>query len=225
MCGRFTLTAPDELVAEAFGLDEPPRLSARFNIAPAQPVAIVRREAAGARRLSLAHWGFPTRSAAEAEDEAFPALMINARSETAASKPTFREAFAQRRCLIPADGFYEWRKGRREAFHFSLSEQAIFAFAGLWQAADETPVCLILTTEANEVVSRVHPRMPVILPRPAYERWLEPGPGEPAALRELLRPYPAAQMASRAVSSFVNDARHEGRRCLEPPRQASLFEQ
>jgi putative SOS response-associated peptidase YedK len=224
MCGRFTLTAPDELVAEVFDLEETPRLSPRFNIAPAQAVAVVRRDRTGASRLEMAQWGFPARGASATDEAAPPALLINARSETAASKPSFREAFAGRRCLIPADGFYEWKKGRREAFHYQLREAPLFAFAGLWEPApDARAACVILTTDANELVGRVHGRMPVILPRSAYARWLDPRPEDLKRLGELLRPYPAEGMAARAVCPFVNDARHEGPRCLEPPRQASLF--
>jgi len=227
MCGRFTLTAPDELVAEAFGLDEPPQLSARYNIAPAQPVAVVRRAVGGRPRLDTARWGFPARGTPGADADA-AALLVNARSETAASKPSFREAFARRRCLIPADGFYEWRRGRREAFHFRLLEGSVFAFAGLWEpgagsaAAD---ACVILTTDANGLVAEIHDRMPVILPPTAYAAWLDPAGADLGRLRELLRPYRAEKMGARPVGPFVNDARHEGPRCLEAPRQASLFEE
>jgi putative SOS response-associated peptidase YedK len=227
MCGRFTLTAPDELVAEAFGLDEPPKLSARYNIAPAQAVAVVRKRAGARVRLELARWGFAGRPASsEPPDEAPPALLINARSETAASKPSFKEAFARRRCLIPADGFYEWRKGRGEAVHFRLRDRPLFAFAGLWEPGGPdwaTDACLILTTDANRLVAGIHDRMPVILPPAAYEAWLDPGGADPARIRQLLRPYDPEAMEARPVGPYVNDARHEGPRCLEPPRQASLF--
>ena len=228
MCGRFTLTAPDELVAEAFGLDEPPKLSARYNIAPAQSVAVVRKRASARPQLDLARWGFPAQVGTEPPAESPPALMINARSETAASKPSFREAFARRRCLVPADGFYEWRRGRREAFHFRLRDRPLFAFAGLWEpGAPEwtTDACLLLTTDANRLVAGIHDRMPVILPPAAYDLWLDTAHADVRRLRELLRPYSDEAMEARPVGPFVNDARHEGPRCLEAPRQASLFEE
>src|SRR5262245_37567821 len=129
MCGRFTLTTPEELIAEAFGLDETPKLSARYNIAPSQPVAAIVQPPTG-RRLVTFRWGLLAPGEADRDDM----LLINVRSETAASKPLFREAFRARRCLIPADGFYEWRKAgkRREPFHIRLRDRRPFAFAGLW---------------------------------------------------------------------------------------------
>jgi putative SOS response-associated peptidase YedK len=224
MCGRFTLTTPEELLAEVFGLEERPHLSARYNIAPTQDVAAVVSRS-GRRQLEMFRWGMLAPGDAERED----ALLINARAETAASKPLFREAFRSRRCLVPADGFYEWKKAgkRREPFHIRLRDRRPFAFAGLWNeerdATGAKKACAILTTEPNAVMDGIHDRMPVILEPGAYAAWLD-GQSPPAAAQELLRPYPAEGMEAVRVSSYVNGAAAEGPRCLEPERQASLFD-
>jgi putative SOS response-associated peptidase YedK len=227
MCGRFTLTTPEELIAEVFALDERPKLSARYNIAPSQPVAVIVAPQ-GRRTLELQRWGMLAPGDAERED----ALLINARAETLATKPVFRESFRARRCLLPADGFYEWRKAgsRREPFHFRLRDRSPFAFAGLWReekdASEGQPLrsCVIVTTEPNAVTRDVHDRMPVILSPDAYTVWLAAGKSEVGELQALLTPYPAEKMEAVRVSSFVNGASAEGPRCLEPERQASLFD-
>ena len=226
MCGRFTLTTPEELIAEVFGLEQAPHLSARYNIAPTQDVAAV-VQAGDKRQLELFRWGMLAPGEADRED----ALLINARSETVATKPLFREAFRSRRCLVPADGFYEWRKAgsRREPFHIRLRDRRPFAFAALWREEQDPAsrelrkTCAILTTEPNAVMDGIHDRMPVILDPSAYAAWLEPKPAPPAALEPLLRPYAAEKMEAVRVSSYVNGAAAEGPRCLEPERQGSLF--
>lgn len=223
MCGRYSLTAPAELIAEAFCLDEVPRLSARYNIAPSQPVAAVVREQA-TRRLALFRWGVLAPGDSERDD----LLLINARSETAARKPLFREAFSSRRCLLPADGFYEWRKAgkRREPFHIRLRGMRPFAFAGLWseekgpEPGAAVRACVILTTTPNPLLAGIHDRMPVILRPDEHAAWLDPEVA-PAAL---LRPYPADEMEAVRVSAYVNGAAAEGPGCLEPERQGSLFD-
>lgn len=228
MCGRFTLTTPEELIAEAFGLEgEQPKLGARYNIAPAQEIAAV-VEPAGRRQLVMFHWGMLAPGEAEREDS----LLINARSETVATKPLFREAFRDRRCLVPADGFYEWRRAgsRREPFHIRLRSRRPFAFAALWNeekdAASERPLrtCAILTTEPNAVTREVHDRMPVILRPEAYAAWLATPADARNDLLGLLQPYPAEEMEAARVSSYVNSASAAGPRCLEPERQRSLFD-
>jgi putative SOS response-associated peptidase YedK len=229
MCGRFTLTTPEELIAEAFGLDAVPRLGARYNIAPGQPMALVRQAArAGSRALSLATWGFLP-AATEGDSSAAAGRLINARSETAATRPAFREAFRSRRCLVPADGFYEWRRGggRREAFHFRRRDRGAFAFAGLFDVAPgSSDACagLILTTEPNDLVCEIHDRMPVILRPEDYARWLDPSFHDVGGLRHVLAPYPAWQLESVRVGPAVNSVANDGPECLEPPRQASLFD-
>lgn len=226
MCGRFSLTASGEELAEAFGLDEAPDLSPRFNIAPSQPVLVVRRQA-GRRTASSLRWGYPPAGPEQ------PELLINARSETAATRPAFRDAFRLRRCLIPANGFYEWKRGREgpRPFHFRRPDQRLLAFAGLWNPAPPQPgaegACVILTTDANALVAPVHDRMPVILPPEAYDAWLSgPAAGE-GSVASLLRPYPDAGLEALAVSPVVNSAASEGPQCLAPPsgvpRQGHLF--
>lgn len=227
MCGRFTLTTPEELIAEVFALDERPRLLARYNIAPSQQIAAV-VQPSGRRRLEMFRWGMLAPGEAERDD----ALLINARSESVATKPLFREAFRARRCLVPADGFYEWRKAgsRREPFHIRLRDRRPFAFAALWNeekhpsAQRPLRACAILTTEPNAVMDGIHDRMPVILPPDAYAAWLDTSQAAAPSLHELLRPYPAEEMEAVRVSSYVNGAAAEGPRCLEPERQRSLFD-
>jgi putative SOS response-associated peptidase YedK len=227
MCGRFTLTTPGELVAEVFGLDEVPKLAARYNVAPGQPVAVVRgADPPRPRQLSFATWGLARPAAAD--DSPASGLLINARSESAAARPTFREAFRSRRCLLPANGFYEWRRGggRREAFHFRRRDGGLLAFAGLLEsgAPGDAGACVILTTEANDLVREVHDRMPVIVRPEDFARWLDPAFHDAAGLRHVLAPFPAWLMQSTRVGPAVNSATHDGPECLEPPRQGSLFE-
>lgn len=227
MCGRFTLTTPEELIAEVFALDERPKLSARYNIAPSQEVAAV-VQAQGRRQLEMFRWGMLAPGDAERDDS----LLINARSESVATKPLFREAFRSRRCLVPADGFYEWRKAgsRREPFHIRLRERKPFAFAALWNEEKDAGAqqalftCAILTSGPNAVMDGIHDRMPVILKPDAYAAWLDTSQPAAPSLHELLRPYPAEEMEAIRVSSYVNAASAEGPRCLEPERQRSLFD-
>jgi len=217
MCGRFNLTASGEEIAEAFDLDETPELAPRYNIAPTQSVAVVRLDtASGRRRLSALRWGLVPEGAPET-DRGF----INARAETAGQKPSFREAFSRRRCLIPATGFYEWQAvstRRRQPWVFALASGRPFAFAGLWEppARDgAAPTCTILTTDPNEVTRPVHDRMPVILEPESYARWLDPEARGSVALRPLLRPYPAEAMTAWPVRPAVNNPRYDEPACLE----------
>ena len=218
MCGRFNLTASGEEVAEAFELDSVPELVPRFNVAPTQPVAVVRFDPdERRRRLGTLRWGLVPEGAPET-DRGF----INARAETAWQKPTFRDAFARRRCLIPATGFYEWQRTdapKRQPWLFALGSGKVFAFAGLWEprARDgASPTCTILTTDPNDLARAVHDRMPVILDPGDYARWLDPEAGGIAALRPLLRPFPAAAMTARPVSAAINNPRCDTPDCLEP---------
>jgi putative SOS response-associated peptidase YedK len=224
MCGRFNLTASGEEIAEAFDLEDVPELAARYNIAPTQPVAVVRIDTTGGqRRLATLRWGLVPEGAPETDRG-----HINARCETAWQKPTFRDAFAHRRCLIPATGFYEWQRTgatKRRPWLFSLASSRPFAFAGLWEdpaREGASPTCAILTTEPNDVTRTVHDRMPVILPPDAYARWLDPRPGVALALRSLLVPFPAAGMTARPVSTAVNNARFDDPACLDPEQQPPL---
>lgn len=221
MCGRFTLRTSAKKVAKAFDVAEVPELFPRFNIAPTQPVAVVRRWATRpGRELAPLRWGLIP---SWAEDAKAGARMINARSETAATLPAFRNAFRQRRCLIVADGFYEWQKvsGKKQPYFIHLKNHEPFAFAGLWESwrrPDKQHIesCTILTTEANDLVRFLHDRMPVILRPQDYERWLDPEQEKVEELRPLLQPLPSEEMSAEAVSSLVNNARNEDPKCIEP---------
>lgn len=220
MCGRFALLAPGESLTEQFLLRETPTLSPRYNIAPTQPVAAVRLDAqTNERQLALLRWGLiPSWS----KDMKRSARLINARAETAAEKPSFRAAFKRRRCLIPADGFYEWQKlgqGKQPLF-IHAQDSKPFGLAGLWEvwhSADGSVIesCTILTTEANELMAPIHNRMPVIIEPADYGMWLDPGP-RPEDARHLLRPYPAANMHAYPVSTHVNSPRHDDPQCIAP---------
>ncbi len=222
MCGRYSLTTPVEAMARVFGFPGPwPNLPPRYNIAPTQTVPVLRAAAGGGVELAQVRWGLVP---SWAKDPSAGARMINARAETVAGKPAFRAAFRRRRCLVPADGFYEWRKtpdGRRQPWRIARPDGAPFAFAGLWErwekAADGTPLetCTIVTTAANDVLRPIHPRMPVILDPADFAAWLDPAT-PPGAAAALLRPAPNAWLVAVPVSTRVNDVRHDDPGCIEP---------
>src|SRR5262245_35824605 len=217
MCGRRSLRARGEDLARLFGLADVPLLAERYNVAPTQPVPVVRQDD-GTRTLALLRWGLVPSWAQP--DKAGP---INARSETADTLPTFRSAFRKRRCLIPADGFFEGvRSGtKHQPCYFRLSDGRPFAFAGLWECwhgedGELLETCAILTAEANDVVRPVHPRMPVLLGHGDFGPWLDPA-AKAGDLKPLLRPYAGRDLEAVPVSTFANNARSEGPRCLGPP--------
>jgi len=221
MCGRYTLKTPAEAIARQFqllaGLELPPR----FNVAPTQMAPIVRIAGeAGAREMVPMRWGLIP---SWARDPSVGQRMINARCETAATKPSFRAAFKRRRCLVPADGFYEWRReGRaKQPFHITLAEGQPFAMAGLWERWGEGDEALetftILTTEANDLLRSLHDRMPVILAAANYDLWLDPEFQGQDALQGLLGPWPSDAITMRPVNRWVNSPGHEGPQCLDPP--------
>jgi putative SOS response-associated peptidase YedK len=219
VCGRYTLSTPADLVAELFELETTPELAPRYNIAPSQEAAVVRKSADG-RRLDLLRWGLIP---FWAKDAKIGYRTINARSETAAAKPAFRAAFRRRRCLVVADGFYEWaRRGdSKQPYHFRLAGSGPMAFAGLWESWNDPeggPLesFTILTTEANSLVAQAHPRMPVILPPGSHRSWLSDAVTAPEALQPMLVPYPAAEMEGFAVSTRVNSPRNDSAECVEP---------
>ncbi|HNZ97411.1 MAG TPA: SOS response-associated peptidase [Thermoanaerobaculia bacterium] len=219
MCGRYTLTASGQIVAEAFGLAQVPALAPRYNIAPTQLVPIVRAARGGGRELATVRWGLVPSWAKEA---AIGNRLINARGETLAEKPAFRDSFRRRRCLIVADGFYEWQAvGRRkQPWHFRRPDGAPFAFAGLWArwrdpAGGDLESCAIVTTAANALLAPVHDRMPVLLDPEGTATWLAASsPGE--RLSELLVPAPPATLMGTPVQLLVNDPRHDAPDCLLP---------
>jgi putative SOS response-associated peptidase YedK len=208
MCGRTNLTASGEELAEEFALAETPVLAPRYNIAPSQPLAVVRAED-GPRRLDLLTWGVPP---AEGEP---PGAVINARVESAHRRP-FGEAFRRRRCLVPVTGFYEWRqRGRiRQPFLIRRSDGRPFGLGGLWQPGDEAR-CAILTTAANELLAPLHDRMPLIVGRAAYALWLDPA-SDREALEPLLHPAPPGELIAFPVSTRVNRPENDDPGCLEP---------
>jgi putative SOS response-associated peptidase YedK len=219
MCGRFSLSSSPEELARRFGLEETPVLAARFNVAPGQDVATVSVESGGGRRaLVPRRWGLIP---SWARDPRIGNRLINARSESAAEKRAFRAAFERRRCLVPADGFYEWAGvgAARRPHHITAADGLPFGIAGLWEqwigpGGEVIDSCTLLTTAANACMERLHDRMPVILDPGQFEAWLDPRRREPTALQPLLRPYPGA-MTARPVSGWVNDTRHDDPACLE----------
>lgn len=226
MCGRFVQYSDPERYAERFGLDHLCHAEPRYNLAPTQPVLAIRLAAAGGRELVPLRWGLIPHWS-KAPDSRYS--MINARAETVATKPAYRDAFRQRRCLIPSEGFYEWRatKGGKQPYLIGRRDQAPFLMAGLWEhwrggGDDQSPIesCTIIVTDANELVRPIHDRMPVILSDEAAERWLDPEQRDPAALTELLRPADPAEMRLHPVSRAVNNARNDGPELLEPLREA-----
>lgn len=218
MCGRYTLKTPVDALAREFGLSGPlPEIPASYNIAPTRHVAAVLFE--GGRKLEMLRWGLIP---SWAKDPEIGNRMINARSETVPEKPSYRKAFKERRCLIPADGFYEWQKtnGGKQPYYFKMKNGGPFAFAGLWEDwsrdGQEIRSCTILTTTPNWLVGEVHDRMPVILSREDHDFWLDPEVDEPEPLRSLLKPYPAEAMEAYPVSRHVNRPTNDDERCVEP---------
>ena len=218
MCGRFTLATPVDQLAKQFQLAGTAELAPRYNIAPTQQVAAVRAGEDG-RELAMLRWGLVP---GWAKDLSMGAKLINARSETAAEKPAFRTAMRQRRCIIPADGFYEWQAqaGGKQPFHIRLADQRPFGLAGLWERwknpeGEWIQTCTILTTSANSLMQQLHDRMPVILPPERYELWLDPTLQDTAPLQELLVPYPAEEMVAVPVSKAVNKVGNEGPALLQ----------
>ncbi len=222
MCGRYTLTAPSESLAEMLpGLEITDEISPRYNIAPTQEVAVVPNN--GENRMEYFRWGLIP---SWAKDPKIGNRMINARSETLAEKPSFRTAYKRRRCLVLADGYYEWRaegrRGPKTPYYIRMESEKPFAFAGLWeswrQAGDDTSLqsCTIITCPPNERLERIHDRMPVILEAAEYDVWLSPEEQAPAELNHLLKPYPAEEMTAYPVTRLVNQPKNDSPECILP---------
>ena len=222
MCGRYRLSRRKQLIEEYF--DSAPwddDWNPRYNIAPTQPVPVIRQHPKEpVRQLSLMRWGLIP---SWAKDGAGAASMINARSETAGTKPAFRDALKSRRCLIPADGFYEWLRTAepRQPYCFEVNDGEMFAFAGLWEGWKNTEgqwikTCSILTTIPNAVISPVHDRMPVILDPDSYDLWLDPGVQDLGEISQLLTPYDANAMSSYPVSTRINHVANDDEECSRP---------
>jgi putative SOS response-associated peptidase YedK len=222
MCGRYAIAGPDpSQLRGRFPVGESVEIRRRWNVAPTDEVLTVTTTREGEPRGELLRWGLVPHWA---KDPGMGAKMINARAETVAEKPAFRDAFAGRRCLIVADGFYEWRRregGRPQPMWISRADGEPFAFAGLWatwHGPDEQVLrtCSIVTTHANDVLAPIHDRMPVMLAPETEADWLDPAaPRE--LLRELLRPAPDREVAHRPVGYAVNSVRNDGPECLEAP--------
>ncbi len=222
MCGRYRLSRRKQLVEEYFdSVSEEQEWGPRYNIAPTQSVPVIRQNPKEPRReLSLARWGLvPSWS----KDSSAAARMINARSETADTKPAFRDALKFRRCLIPADGFYEWQKNGRakQPYCFEVRDGELFAFAGVWESwRDASGKVLetfsILTTTPNAVTAAIHDRMPVILDPDSYDLWLDPGMTDVPAAADLLKPCDARLMRCYPVSSRINHVANDDEACSMP---------
>jgi putative SOS response-associated peptidase YedK len=231
MCGRYRLSRRKQLVEEYFETaDWQDDWSPRYNIAPTQPVPVIRQNPKEPRRdLSLMRWGLIP---SWAKDPSGAAGMINARSETAGTKQAFREAMRLRRCLVPADGFYEWQRTAKskQPFCFEVNGGELFALAALWDrwkdpSGQWVKSCSILTTTPNAVTSAVHDRMPVILDSNDYDLWLDPGMQNVAAISELLKPCDPQFMRCYPVSSRVNHVANDDEACSTPvelPRSQTL---
>jgi putative SOS response-associated peptidase YedK len=227
MCGRYRLSRRKQLVEEYFDSTGEDDWSPRYNIAPTQPVPVVRQHPkAPVRQLSLMKWGLVP---AWVKDVSGAASMINARAQTAGTKPAFCDALKSRRCLIPADGFYEWKRDRKskQPFCFEVNEGQLFAFAGLWDRwkgpnGNWMKTCSILTTTPNAVTSTIHDRMPVILNPECYDLWLDPGMTDVVAVSELLKPCDARLMRCYPVSTRINHVVNDDEECSTPVEIAQI---
>lgn len=221
MCGRYTLSTPTDLLSDLFELETAVEVQPRFNIAPTQSAPVVRVDAGDrVRRLDTLKWGLVP---FWAKEPSIGNRMINARAETVAEKPAYRVSFRKKRCLILADGFYEWQAtgGPKQPFFFHRGDGYPFAMAGLWdrwEKGEEAPLetFTIITTEANELVAPIHKRMPVILAEPHIEKWLDPGFEDKESLAQMLAPAPPETLEALPVSTYVNSPANEGPQCVEP---------
>ncbi len=222
MCGRYVLYGPDQAVLEGFSLTQLPPFAARYNIAPSTEILAVRDDRSIGRVAELMRWGLVPHWA---NDPSIGARLINARAESVATRPAFRQAFQRSRCVIPANGFYEWKtvsaegKPRKQPFYVHRADGGLIAMAGLYErrAGPDGPLttCCIVTTEANRTTASVHDRLPALLDRDGVDAWLDPR-GDPADLQALLmRPCPEDWLVLRAVDAAVGDARREGANLIE----------
>jgi putative SOS response-associated peptidase YedK len=220
MCGRFTLTVSPEQLQDQFGLVEPPPpdLVPRYNIAPTQAVAVVTNSEE--RKLEIFQWGLIP---SWAKDPKIGNKLINARAETLAEKPSFRTALKRRRCLVVADGFYEWKKdgSRKIPMYITMEDGRPFGFAGLWEVwqppdGSLLKTCTIITTAPNALTEQIHDRMPAILPPEAYDAWLKPGELPAEQVLPLLQPYDARRMRATPVSTRVNKPDFDSPECILP---------
>ncbi len=218
MCGRFAFFSPREAVQEYFGIEVPFALEPRYNVAPSQDIAVIRQPADTKPEAAMLKWGLVP---FWAKDAAIGARMINARAETVAQKPAFRQAFKRRRCVILADGFYEWHteNGRKTPYFISLKTDQPFAMAGLWESwhkADQPPLetCAIITTAASKSIAKLHDRMPVILDAPTATDWIQ-AERDPDALIAILKSYDDEKIQAWPVNRTVNNPVNQGPTLIE----------
>jgi putative SOS response-associated peptidase YedK len=221
MCGRYRLTAKERYLAEHFGVDDEIEWEPRYNIAPTQPVVVIRQDRDQPKRtFSLMRWGLiPYWS----KDVSIGNKTINAMAETVAEKPAFREAIRKRRCLVPADGFFEWKKlssKRKQPYNIGMLDDSLFAFAGIWDrwrsgSGEVIESCSILTTDANSLTRDIHDRMPAILEPEDYDLWLDPGITDPEQLQHLLHPFDPRRMKKYPLSPKVSNVNIDGPECIQ----------
>jgi len=218
MCGRFVLHTPPPALADYFDIDAIPDMAASYNITPSQPVAAVRKPGQQ-REMAMLRWGLVPSWAQELKTNY---SMINARAETVAEKPAYRTAFRQRRCLIPADGFYEWKQtpDGKQPYYIRMQQDGVFALAGLWERWEKqdevVESCSIIVTQANDTIRPVHDRMPVIIRSSDFDRWLDPECRDAAAMKALLQPWPAGEMTAYPVGKYVNRPVNNDAQCIAP---------
>jgi len=220
MCGRFTLHTPEARIRETFNLEQtqPIGLTPRFNIAPSQQIPIIRNSESGPEMM-LARWGLVPAWSKEPKTKY---STINARIESVAVKPTYRASFRHKRCLIPADGFYEWQvvNGHKVPHYIRMRDGDVFAFAGLWEhwehEGETLDSCSIIVMPANEVMKPLHDRMPAIISPTHYDLWLDSRITEKQEVMQLLNSATSARLKAYPVSPWVNVPRHDDERCIQP---------
>ena len=219
MCGRYTITSSPEAFRALFRYFEQPNFPPRYNVAPTQPIPIVRLQD-GARHFALMRWGLLP---SWVKDPKNFALLINARGESVTEKPAFRNAMKRRRCLVPADGFYEWKpvSGRKQPYYIRAKSGAPLAFAGLWETwegpnGEEVDTAAIVTTSANRTLSSIHDRMPVIVPPDAFDLWLDGANVDAVTASALIQPAPEDLLEAFPVSTAVNRTANDNAKLLEP---------
>ncbi len=219
MCGRYTLTSAPEAIRALFRYEEQPNFPPRYNIAPTQPIAIVRLNE-GKRQLALVRWGLLP---SWVKDPKTFTLLINARGESASEKPAFRAAMKRRRCLIPADGFYEWQAvaGRKQPFYVRAKSGTPLAFAGLWECwtgpnGEEMETAAIVTTRANRTLAAIHERMPVVVPPEAFDLWLNCAEVDAKTAEALIQPAPDNLLEAYEISTAVNRTANDNAKLIEP---------
>lgn len=222
MCGRFTMATPSPELARLFDLEEMPTVAPRYNVSPTQNVLGIRArgEDGSQREAAWLRWGLIP---GWAKDPSIGARMINARSETAAEKPSFRTPLRRRRCLIPADGFYEWRRtgSQKQPYLVRVRDGEPFAFGGIWDVwrqGDDVVIesCAILTTEPNDLMVSIHDRMPVIIRPEEFDLWIDPSMQKPGDIAHLMAPFPASEMDAIAVTTRVNNPANDDPQCAVP---------